>query len=347
MNNGVEPKDLRFVVVGCGSIGKRHMTNLRALGVTEVFACDLRSERRAEVKALLGVETLASFDDIWVAKPDVVLIASPTALHMPFALEAAKRRVHLFVEKPLASAWDGVERLIELTRHNDLVLLVGCNMRFHPGLIIVKRLLAEQAVGRVIAARVEAGQYLPDWHPWEDYRQSYSAHANLGGGVILDVIHEIDYIRWLMGEVMGVFCLAGKLSHLEIDTEDYAALLLRFESGAIGEVHLDYIQRAYSRSCQIIGEQGTIHWNYVAGQVRWYSALRNDWQCFDNPAGWDPNDMYLDEMRHFVDCLARRAVPEQDLLEAARVLSIALAAKASALDPRWIELGSQSWNNNA
>ncbi|MGH7930330.1 MAG: Gfo/Idh/MocA family protein, partial [Candidatus Binatia bacterium] len=240
-----------------------------------------------------------------------------------------------------------VEQVIELARRKKLVSLVGCNMRFHPGLVTVKRLLMEQAVGRIIAARVEVGQYLPDWHPWEDYRQNYSARADLGGGVILDAIHELDYIRWLLGEVTGVFCLADKLSRLEIDTEDSAALLLRFQNGAIGEVHLDYIQRTYSRTCQIICEEGTIHWDYTAGQVRWYSARKKQWQCFDNPLGWEANEMYLDEMRHFLNCLARRVMPEQDLVEAARVLSIALAAKASALKPRWMELETQSWNINA
>jgi predicted dehydrogenase len=213
-------------------------------------------------------------------------------------------------------------------------------MRFHPGLAVVKRLLAEHAVGQIIAARVEVGHYLPDWHPWEDYRQTYSARADLGGGVILDAIHEIDYVRWLLGEVTGVFCLAGKLSHLEIDTEDNAALLLRFENGAIGEIHLDYVQRTYSRTCRIIGEEGTIHWDYVAGQVRWYCARRRNWESFDNPPNWETNDMYLEEMRHFFGCLARCAAPEQDLAEATRVLTVALAAKASASKPRWIELGS-------
>ena len=334
------------MVAGCGSIGKRHIENLRALGAREILACDGRADRRAEVKALADIQTFENLDQAWPLKPDAIVIAAPTALHLPIALEAAERGVHLFIEKPLASAWEGVERLAGLVGERQLVALVGCNMRFHPGLATVKRLLAEHAVGRIIAARVEAGQYLPDWHPWEDYRQSYSARRDLGGGVILDAIHEIDYIRWLLGEVTGVFCLAGKLSSLDIDTEDNAALLLRFENGAIGEVHLDYVQRVYSRTCQIIGEQGTIHWDYGAGQVRWYSAREKDWRCFANPAGWNANTMYLDEMRHFVDCLARRAAAAQDLLEAARVLRIALSAKASALEPRWIELGGQSWSSN-
>ena len=218
-------------------------------------------------------------------------------------------------------------------------------MRFHPGLMTVKNLLLEQAVGRVLAARVEVGQYLPDWHPWEDYRQSYSACNRFGGGVILDAIHEIDYIHWLLGDVAAATCLAGKLSQLEIETEDVAALLLRFQNGAVGEVHLDYVQRAYSRTCHVIGEEGTIHWDYTAGQVRWYSAHTRQWRLFSNPPEWEPNQMYIDEMRHFLKCLARKEMPIADVFEAARVLQIALAAKASAQQLRWIELGGQSWNS--
>jgi predicted dehydrogenase len=289
---------------------------------------------------------MASFAETWERMPDAVVIAAPTALHLSLALEAAQRGVHLFIEKPLASGWDGVESLITLANDKNLVSLVGCNLRFHPGLLRIKRLLGKQAVGRITAARIAVGQYLPDWHPWEDYRQSYSARAELGGGVILDAIHEIDYGRWLLGEVKGVFCLAGKLSDLEIDTEDSAALLLRFAGGALGEIHLDYVQRDYHRTCQIIGDEGTIHWDYTTGQVRWFSAHNKTWQCVDNPVGWEANQMYVDEMRHFINCLVRRTQPEQDLSEAARVLRIALAAKASAQSRRWIELGDKSWNMN-
>jgi predicted dehydrogenase len=347
MDKRASAQGQRFVVVGCGSIGKRHMKNLRALGAGEILGVDMRADRRAEVQALLGIETVERLDDAWTIEPDAMIIATPTAMHVPLALDAAERGVHLFIEKPLANAWEGVERLMALVRQKELVSLVGCNMRFHPGLSMVKRLLGEQAIGRIIAARVEVGQYLPDWHPWEDYRQSYSARVALGGGVILDAIHEIDYIRWLLGEVEGVFCLAGKMSCLEIDTEDSAALLLRFVTGAVGEVHLDYIQRAYSRTCQLIGEEGTIHWDYTAGHVRWYSARNKNWHCFNNPEGWEANEMYMDEMRHFLDCLARRTTPQQELSEGARLLTIALMAKASALKLRWIELGSQWCNINA
>ena len=344
--NPARRRQLRFLVIGCGSIGKRHIENLRALGVSDILAFDLRADRRAEVTATLGICAVDNLDAAWERGPAVVVIAAPTSLHVPLALKSVSRQCHLFIEKPLSHDWEGVQRLLASVRQNSLLTLVGCNMRFHPGIATLHRLLADGTIGHVIAARVEVGHYLPDWHPWEDYRQSYSARAELGGGVILDAIHEIDYIRWLLGEVAGAACVAGKLSQLEIDTEDVAAILLRFEDGAVGEVHLDYIQRAYRRTCQIIGEDGTLHWDYTAGEVRLFSARTKQWETFRNPCGWKPNQMYLDEMRHFLGCLAGEEKPAATVFDAARVLEIALAAKESARQQRWIELRSQTWNTN-
>lgn len=191
-------------------------------------------------------------------------------------------------------------------------------------------LLMEGAVGQVVGARVEFGQYLPDWHPWEDYRQGYSANKRLGGGVILDAIHEIDYIRWMLGEVNIVVCLADKLSKLNIDTEDTAAILLHFTSGVIGEIHLDYVQRAPSRTCHIFGNEGVIRGDCLNGTVSLYQAASGSWQTFNNPAGWEPNHIYVDEMKHFLRCLDGEEQPIQDIFESEKVLQIALAAKKSA-----------------
>jgi len=339
MDNPVGKTLPSFLVLGCGSIGRRHASNLVSLGVREIAVFDVSRERCKQLASELGVDAVEMLEQGWERKPDVVIIALPTSLHVPLALEAARRGSHLFVEKPLSDRLDNVDNLLEMVRQQELVTLVGCNMRFHPGLVAIKKLLDEQAVGRIIAARVEVGHYLPDWHPWEDYRQGYSARKELGGGVILDAIHEIDYIRWLLGEVAVVACLAGKFSRLEIDTEDIAAMLLRFENGAVGEVHLDYVQRAYSRTCQIIGEEGTIHWDYTAGTVRWYLARDKSWHSLANPPEWEPNEMYVDEMKHLLKCLMESEPPTLDVFEAARVLKTALAAKRSAAQQHWIELG--------
>jgi predicted dehydrogenase len=320
----------RFLVMGCGSIGKRHIANLLAAGVGEVIGFEVRADRAKEVHATFGVEVVTDLDAAFARRPSVAFVTAPTSLHVALALQAAERGCHLFIEKPLAHNREGVEKLLGLARQNNLVTLVGCNMRFHPGLRAVKRLLEERAVGLVTAAFIEVGQYLADWHPYEDYRQGYSARKDLGGGVILDAIHEIDYARWLLGPVTTVCCFAGHLSNLEIETEDTAALLLRFASGVIGEVHLDYVQRAHSRTCQVIGDEGTVRWDYSAGEVRVYSERTKGWKTIANPAGWQPNQMYVDELAHFLRCLAGEEKSTLDVFDAARVLDVALAARNSA-----------------
>ena len=330
---------VRALVMGCGSIGKRHIKNLLVLGVKRIVAYDPRADRLRDVKAAFPVDTVETLEQAWAAQPAVALITAPTSLHVPLAVEAAEHGCHLFIEKPLSDRLDAaVDRLLALVQARQLVTLVGCNTRFHPTLRHVKTLCNEQAIGHLVAARVEAGQYLPDWHPWEDYRHGYSAQRKLGGGVILDAIHELDYIRWLLGEVTAVAAFAGKLSKLTIDTEDVAAIILRFASDAIGEVHLDYVQRAYSRSCHLIGEEGTIRWDYSAGQTRWFRTATRQWDTVSNPAGWEPNQMYVEEMQHFLNCVRGEEASVLDVVESVRVLEIALAAKTAAAEGRGIAL---------
>ncbi len=336
MNHGSTMPERRFLIIGCGSIGKRHLGNLLAAGVGEVTAFDVRADRALEVRSQFGVEVFTDLDSALKRRPHVALITAPTSLHVPLAEQSAEHGCHLLIEKPLSHSRDGVDRLLDLVRRKDLATLVGCNLRFHPGLVAVKRLLEQGVVGRVVAARVEVGQYLPDWHPHEDYRQGYSARSDLGGGIILDAIHEIDYVRWLLGPVRSVACFADQLSHLEIQTEDTAALVLRFAEGTIGEVHLDYVQRAYSRTCHVIGDEGTVRWDYCAGEVRVYRAASKAWETVANPGGWQPNQMYVDELAHFVRCLDREERPTLDIFDAARVLDVALAAKESSMTGRVI-----------
>lgn len=322
--------EMRVLVIGCGSIGRRHIGNLLQLGIKDILVVDTRHERLEEVRSQFDFQAVESLEAALGYQPNAVIVATPTSSHVPLALEAAQHGCHIFIEKPLSHNMENVNKLLQVVQEKKLVTLVGCNMRFHPGIRKIKELLEERAIGHVMAARVEVGQYLPDWHPWEDYRQMYSVRQELGGGIILDAIHEIDYIRWMLGEVKSVACFAGKLSHLEIETEDTAAILLLFANGTIGELHLDYIQRAYSRSCHIIGEEGTIRWDYTDGKVRWYSAKTCKWRYFTNPNNWEPNQMYIDEMAHFLRCLSGEENPLLDVIEAKRVLEVALAAKRAA-----------------
>jgi predicted dehydrogenase len=219
---------------------------------------------------------------------------------------------------------------------------VGCNMRFHPGVRALKEVVDTGTLGAILSARFEFGQYLPDWRPSTDYRTSYSARSELGGGIILDAIHELDYATWLLGDVSEVACFADHVSTLEIDTEDVASVILRFDAGTIAEVHLDYVQRAYSRSCKLVGEDGTACWDYMKPKLDVYLTNVGEWRenrLFDE---WDPNVMYLDELRHFLRCLDGDELPLADVVAGRRTLLLAIAAKTAASERRIVSPASLS-----
>ncbi|MEM2618817.1 MAG: Gfo/Idh/MocA family oxidoreductase [Candidatus Hadarchaeales archaeon] len=197
-------------------------------------------------------------------------------------------------------------------------------------------MLEREEVGKILSARAEVGQYLPDWRPWQDYRKSYTAQKRLGGGIILDGSHELDYMRWLLGEVREVSCMAGKLSRLEVDTEDTAEVLLRFRSGAMAAVHLDFIRHDYTRNCELIGEKGTIIWNYPDRLVKVY-VRGKPWRTLK--VGGDPNEMYIQEMKHFIRCVRGEEKPLVSGEEGKKTLEIALAAKKAAQTGRIVKIG--------
>ena len=316
--------------MGGGSIGRRHLHNLRTLGVVPLAVVEPNTGRR---KALCEDGTIVGFDTLeegleW--EPDFVVIASPTYLHAEQALQAAEKNCHLFIEKPLSNRENGLMELLEVVKNRCLTTLVGCNMRFHPGPAKVKELLEHNAIGKVLFSHIHTGSYLPSWRPWQDYRKSYSANATMGGGCLLDCIHEIDLTRWYIGEVEEVFCMAGHLSSLEMDVEDVAALICRHADGTLSEIHLDYVQRTYERGCQIVGEQGSIFWDYDGGTVRWFDAKQDPWKTFGQPKDWQANQMYIDELEHFLDCVRAGSQSTLPVSDAVKVMRVVFAAKASA-----------------
>ena len=327
---------MNILIIGCGSIGERHIRNLKALSSGEILAYDTDDKRLALIREKYHVRTYGHLEEALDQRIDAFIICVPPNLHVPFALKGIECNAHLFIEKPLSHNLESVDSLLEQANHKGLVINVGYNLRFHPGLRLVKQFIDQGRIGKILAARVESGQYLPDWHPWEDYRCMYAAKKELGGGIILDGSHEIDYIRWLIGEVDAVSCFAGKLSSLEVDTEDTAEIILRFSGGELAGVHLDFIQRAYSRSCKLIGEEGTIVWDYLGKEVGVFSAQTGSWE--NTIIEFEPNEMYVEEMKHFIKCLKGEETPLTDGINAKQVLRIALAAKESAKTRREIVL---------
>jgi len=322
---------MKFLVIGYGSIGKRHCNNLKILvGSKNIVVC-----RQPGEKKVPGLETYYNLDEAISINPDAAIVAVPTSLHIPVALICAKAGVHLFIEKPLSHNLQGIDGLYQLAKKNKLIVMGGCNIRFHPGLEKAKKLIHSGKIGKIISVVSQAGQYLPDWRPNSDYRNSYSAKKELGGGVILDLIHEIDYLYWLFGKADAIIAMANKSSSLDVDTEDNADILIRFKNNVQANIHLDYIQRRPQRICQIIGEKGTITWNYFEDYLKIFINGKEKTTVYSD---FDKNDMYVKEIKHFISCLKNKSKPLIDLEQQIDVLNIAIAAKKSQELQRVINL---------
>ena len=326
------------LVAGSGSIGRRHMANLRTLGVRHLAVADPDPSRLSPVSEELRVEVFPDFGQALKArKPDVVFVCTPPVFHVEQATEAVRAGADVFVEKPLCDRMEGVDQLASEASRLGRITQVGYNLRFHPGLQKVKQLLDEGFIGKVLWAHVEAGQYLPEWRPWQDYRQSYTARRELGGGIILDGSHEIDYVLWLLGRPSELTCMAGKVSALEVNVEDCATILLRFPSGAQADIHLDFVQPTYSRSCLLVGERGKLVWDYTQNRVL---VVRPRQEPESIHYEFETNEMYVSEVESFFNSVARKESTGAGLSEAKLTLQVALAARTSAVEKRWISLDS-------
>jgi predicted dehydrogenase len=323
------------LVVGAGSIGRRHLANLKQLGLAKLSACDPNPERLAYVLEHFQAESFACIEDGLQARPDIVLICSPPRRHVGQALQAVRAGAHVFVEKPVSDSLDGLEELQAEKAKAGRVVQVGYNFRFHPPIQKLKELVGSAAVGKIQWGRVESGSYLPDWRPWQNYRDSYTAKRELGGGIILDGSHELDYVTWLFGAPAELTCMAGRVSNLEIQVEDCATMLLRFPNGSQIDVHIDFMERFYSRGCVLAGENGKLQWDFTSNAVQIQccgeAAQTIQFTC-------EVNEMYVAELRHFMDCVESGERPKVSLQDAMLTLQIALAARTAAEERRWMSL---------
>jgi predicted dehydrogenase len=329
---------MKVLVVGCGSIGRRHTENLRRLGVEEILVFDPDRSRSTAAASEYGVQALGTLDEAYNEEPQVALICAPTSLHLELACQALEHGCHVLVEKPLSHRLDGTESLIASARELGRVLMVGYNLRFHSCVCKMRGWLEEQRIGHVASARLHAGSYLPARHPWEDYRRGYGAKRSLGGGVILDAIHEIDYALWFFGMPQSVICVGGRFGNFEIDVEDVAEILLDYPDRKVVSIHLDYLDRPPQRYAEIIGDGGVIRSNLVEGTAQLFEGEKNEWTRFKGRGGL--NDTYLSELKHFLQCVSDASEPMVDGEVACRSLAVAEAAKRSACEHHAVKLSS-------
>jgi predicted dehydrogenase len=311
---------MKFLIAGLGSIGRRHFRNLISLNEKDIIL--LRSHR-----ATLSDDELAGFpvetdlrEALKTRKPDAVIVANPTALHLDVAIPAAEAGCAILMEKPVSHSLERLDELQNAAEKNGAKILVGFQFRYHPTLNKARELIQQNALGQILAARAHWGEYLPQWHPWEDYRQSYAARADLGGGVIATFTHPLDYLRFLLGEVKSVWSFNGHVSPLELNVEDVAEIGLKFSSGAIGSVHVNYVQRPPKNTLEIVGTNGTLFWNNADASLRFDRAPAPFGSYSDNPPavvseifsapdGFERNQLFIAQTKHFIEVAQGVAQP--------------------------------------
>ena len=321
-------KYLKALVVGYGSIGKRHIDNLSKIpGIQILVLTNQKSD------SFLKKRNCIVFSDIKESltfHPDFAIIANSTEQHVKTAIFLAKIGIHLFIEKPLSNNSKNITILKNLIHKKHLVTFLGSNLRFHPCIQKIHQLLKSNKIGLPLYVYVENGSYLPDWHPHEDYRSSYAANEEKSGGIILTNIHEIDYLYWFFGIPNSVFSMTEKLSKLKISSSDSSNIILKFKNNISAMIHIDFFQKSTFRCCKIIGTKGMLYWDDRKNSVDFFNNKTSKWSTLMNIKNFNFNDTYMKEVLYFISCIKKSQHSSNDIVQSIQTLKIALAIKQSS-----------------
>lgn len=316
---------MNILLIGLGSIGTRHSNNLISLGYKNISIVSRREQLPQAFSSCMHFKTLK--DALQYQTYDAAIICTATTQHANQLMHLLKHRIKLiYVEKPISNSLEHIETIKQLADSYANKIVVGFDLHFDPGMQKTKELLQSNAIGKIISVNAFVGQYLPQWRPYEDHRKSVSAKKETGGGVLLDLIHEFEYLYRLFGEANSVTCHATNTGILEIETEESADVLLKFKSGVTGTVHLDYWQQQLIRYAIITGTEGTITWNIAEKFVQYINK-----DCSAEKfsfANAERNDRFLTVIKNFLE--EKDDVRFSTLEDGIKSLEIVLAAKRSA-----------------
>lgn len=324
---------MKAAVVGYGSIGQRFVKILSNISNIEIVLC---SKKKTIKNLRKNIILCHSIKECILLQPDVVFITNITSAHIPTAKIFAKNGIPLFIEKPLSHSIRGVNELGSIIKSKKLITMIGCNMRFHKAISKINEVIKKERLGKILSIKVENGSFLPDWHPGENYSNSYAAQKKLGGGVVLTNIHEIDYLYWFFGMPKEVFSITRKLSDLKV-FEDFSSILLNYKN-KVCEIHLDFFQKPSDRSCKIIGTKGIISWDSKLKSIKLYDNNKKRWKIILSLKNYDSNLMYVNEIKYFLDSIKKNKKTINDFNDASKTLKISLAALKSSKQKRVVPL---------
>lgn len=331
----------RYLVVGLGSIGKRHLECLRQIRPEADITVWRQHHRDAAVPPEAD-RVVFDIDEALAQKPVAAIVANPAPMHIETATRLAEAGLHLLVEKPISDSIQHVAALIALCERKKLTLAVGYVLRFHRGLLALRDAVRAGRIGRILSFRAEVGQYLPDWRPHTDYRQGVSARKELGGGVLLELSHELDYVRWIFGEPVAVSAVMTRSGTLEADVEDAVDAILEVvapDGQTInGTVHLDMLQRLPVRYCRAIGTEGSLEWDAIAGTTKKFDPGTKQGEILADTGGESRNELFVRQLQCFLAAIERGSPPEPSGHDGLAALRMVEAIRVSSRDRKTITL---------
>ena len=345
---------MKILIIGLGGIGQRHARNLRALlgdsveiiayrvrRLTHVVTPTMGADQERNVEEVYNITTFHLLEEALAQKPDIAYVCNPSSLHVAVTRACLLAGCDIFLEKPLADSLDGTAELVSLAHTRQRICMVGYQLRFHPCVIRLAEIVRSGVLGNLLGVRATIGEYLPNWHPYEDYRIMYAARADLGGGVVLSQIHEFDYLYSLFGLPSRIYALGGHWSDLEIDVEDTASILMEAPLGSRVlpiQLHQDFLQSPASRQCEVIGDKGRAVMDLHALTVSLFTLGQAKPEVL-RLENFDRNNLFLDQARHFLHCVETREKPIVDLADGIQSLRMALAVKQSIAAHQPVDLG--------
>lgn len=308
---------MKFLIIGCGSIGSRHAQNLKKLGIKDIILCDLNIKQAKYLGSKIGSTIFySSYKDAVKDNSDITaaIISTPTIFHMDLSIYLAKNNIHLFIEKPLSNSLKKTKEFSSIVKKSKIIVMMGHSYLFEKGFKKLKLLLSKKIIGDIYFVNYMQGQYLPDWHPWADYRKEYTARQDLGGGALLTLTsHTFYVIEWLFGKIISINgSIIQNSKSLDVDVDDSVCLLLRTDSGLIIQTQNNFIVRVHNHKLVIEGSKGRLEYDFVSQKIL---LLKPKSKCKIFKVDADNNTRFIDEMKYFIDSIAKKSIDKNLTLE--------------------------------
>jgi predicted dehydrogenase len=335
-------ENIKFLIIGLGSMGKRRIRNLKYLKETNIVGFDITEERREETKEKYGIKTVNTIEKAFNENPNAIIISTPPHLHEDYMKLAIEKNIPFFTELNLISK--GLNKIVKNGNEKNILMASSCDMRYIESIKKIKELIKNQKIGKVTSFAYHVGQYLPDWHPWEDYRKFFASRKDTNGCVEV-IPGELNWMEDIFGKITSVMSLNGKYSDLEIDSPDTYQIILKFKNNLLGNYMVDVVSRVPCRNIRIIGTEGIIEWDHGKKLIKMYTAKNKKWEEFPENEGTiergyiHKEEPYIEEMSNFIKALKKGEKYPFLLNEELEILKILNSIEKSTKKRKEIKVG--------